>query len=435
MAHKTPNAVHETTTSGGTGDLVLAGAIEDGSGNKIALPFSSQMANGDTCEVTVYQKNPTPTGFLIEAFVGTYNAGPNSITPGALLFSSTGGKIDWAADSSVKNVVAGLPGERLNSLVALGAGTGGLERTGSDAFALFALTAYAKTLLDDANAATAVATLGLQNHQTPLARRIARLEYVSATQIQLAPAHGNEVHFEIDRVLRSKNGALTFDITTDLESPQVEAASTPYYLYVEWDSALTAHLSATAPAYSNKIGYHPTNADWLCVGAVWNGPGSDFVPFRQEGAWHLFERGVADHVYTLSTTLPLAWTSLALNLPDAAEHVRAIHAGYMEGAGVVFSSSRSGLAALPTADPHTSHTRFLWLYSDAEMVDVLSRSSFLSGGDEGIVASEHELPIEDPSSPAIQYGNIEEGTAPGTHTIDDSELRVTGFSFPFAPHY
>lgn len=63
MAHIAEWRVRETTTTEGTSDLVLAGAMRG------SLPFSSVMATGDTCDYVVHYDT------VFEAGLGTFGSG------------------------------------------------------------------------------------------------------------------------------------------------------------------------------------------------------------------------------------------------------------------------------------------------------------------------------------------------------------------------
>lgn len=122
---------------------------------------------------------------------------------------------------------------------------------------------------------------------------IGRVEWVSASQIRLARTLEGKLRLDVNGRIVQSAVDLAFDITTDLESPQVEAASTWYYAYVELNAgSLVPHLSATAPVRdpaSGKVGYHPTNTSWRYIGAVYNDASSNFVKFKhmRKGEIHL----------------------------------------------------------------------------------------------------------------------------------------------------
>lgn len=89
--------IRETSTTTGTGDLLLAGAVTD------HATFSSKYANGDTMFVGV------ALGTDWEEFLGTYNSGANSITRTRMLRSSNAdAAVSWTGGS--KDVFVCLPG-------------------------------------------------------------------------------------------------------------------------------------------------------------------------------------------------------------------------------------------------------------------------------------------------------------------------------------
>lgn len=175
MAFKLPENVQETTITTGTGTITLAGAVSG------YYPFSSQLSNGDT---TFYAILDTVD---IEVGIGTYdNSTGQQMTRDSVIYSTNGNAlVNWGAGT--RNVIIGLPGASLASLLTPGSANGLLAQTAERTYArrsidvdtddlqvanadgasgnptlalAFTVSAFIKTLLDDANAAAARATLG-----------------------------------------------------------------------------------------------------------------------------------------------------------------------------------------------------------------------------------------------------------------------------------
>lgn len=143
-----------------------------------------------------------------------------------------------------------------------------------------------------------------------------RFSYVSATQVQsegLSPLY-------MDGTPYGDGGSLftVWDITTDLASGEVEAASTWYYCYLRKQVSeragafpfsapvgnLVPIISAEAP---DSNGYKPTpeanflSGEYIYVGAVYNGSAGNFVPFTRDGDTTLFEVGFTDPSFTIAS--------------------------------------------------------------------------------------------------------------------------------------
>lgn len=111
----------ETSTTTGTGDYILAGAV---SGWRA---FSAQYANADTCWYSAYD------GSNFEQGKGTYNSGANSLTRTAVYRSTNAGAaVSWAAGT--RNIVVAPLGVTMESLLAPG-NTGYAKRTADNTWA------------------------------------------------------------------------------------------------------------------------------------------------------------------------------------------------------------------------------------------------------------------------------------------------------------
>ena len=81
MALVLADRVQETTTSTGTGSVILAGAVNG------YQSFTTGVGNGNTCYYTIYDN----TSFAWEVGIGTYTTSPNTLTRNTILSSSNSG--------------------------------------------------------------------------------------------------------------------------------------------------------------------------------------------------------------------------------------------------------------------------------------------------------------------------------------------------------
>jgi hypothetical protein len=285
------------------------------------------------------------------------------------------------------------------------------------------------TVLGESDAQAALEALETAvGNAVPAGLLNARLVYVNTLSVKLDVALGTLIEIEIDDTVLTDAGPITFDITADLESPQTESASTPYYLYVYNSAGTILHkISETAPEdnVALKVGYHPTNTGWRCVGCVINDASSNFIPFLTEGQAMRFKGYSSDLYWSLSTTSPLAWGTLDLSiLPEAVTAVQLAHAVLGEDGIVCFGASDASVA-LPTG------TGDKW-YSASGMDDVIFRNGTVEvpGGDAQQNDAYFKMPIADPASPAIRYGNVE--TLASAY-LNSSKLKLASFDYPYLP--
>ena len=123
-----PNLVQETTTVTGTGPATLLGAVTD------RLDFDSQLANGDTVPYTI------TNGTDIEVGIGTFSTSGPTLTRTTILYSTNGGAA-VPFTGGTKDVIGGLPGQMVSSILEQGAADGFLAQIAANAFARRTLTA------------------------------------------------------------------------------------------------------------------------------------------------------------------------------------------------------------------------------------------------------------------------------------------------------
>lgn len=135
-----------------------------------------------------------------------------------------------------------------------------------------------------------------------------RFGFVSATEVELRGISS----IYIDGTPYAPGGAfgVTWDITANLASGEVEAPSTWYYCYlrkVVSEVAGTFPFSAPVPTLvpvisseaPDDFGFKPTPepdfaiTDYFFVGSVYNGAAGDFIAFTKDGSTTLFDLGAA----------------------------------------------------------------------------------------------------------------------------------------------
>lgn len=130
----------ETSSTAGTGDLTLAGAVPGW------RSFSSQYSNGDTCHYSVYD------GQNFEHGIGTYNSGPNTLSRNTVLRSSNGGSL-ISFPAGVRQVVVSPLGAVLEGLMTPTA-LGYPRRTGASSWVFDAPGQIGNVTATNDNAAT-----------------------------------------------------------------------------------------------------------------------------------------------------------------------------------------------------------------------------------------------------------------------------------------
>lgn len=105
MAFKYNERVRESSTTTGTGDIVLGGAP-----NASYQAFSAVMSDGDTTDVVVFSNTE------YQAFRATYNSGANSLSRGTTYASSNSGA-DVSFSAGTKIVIMGLPGTLIDEII------------------------------------------------------------------------------------------------------------------------------------------------------------------------------------------------------------------------------------------------------------------------------------------------------------------------------
>lgn len=176
MPFRLPNAVHETTTTSGTGPLTLLGAVTD------RKTFGSQLSNGDTTMIVITD------GTDWECAVGTFTS-PSTISRDTVIYSTNGNAlVNWPA-SGTRDVFIAAAGEVFASLIDPTASAGLVVQTADRTYArrsidvntddlqianpagtagnptlalAFTVTAFIKNLLAAADLATAQSVLEIQ---------------------------------------------------------------------------------------------------------------------------------------------------------------------------------------------------------------------------------------------------------------------------------
>lgn len=194
-----------------------------------------------------------------------------------------------------------------------------------------------------------------------------RFGYVSATEVELRGISS----IYIDGTPYAPGGAfgVTWDITANLASGEVETPSTWYYCYLRkvvsetaGSFPFSAPVGSLVPIISSEapddFGFKPTPepdfaiTDYFFVGSVYNGPAGDFVAFTRDGNTYLFDLGFTDASFTILTlaTDPVRDTLDLIGVPATAREAIVGFQPFTEatGAGLfsaVFQIFREGASA------------------------------------------------------------------------------------------
>jgi hypothetical protein len=234
-----------------------------------------------------------------------------------------------------------------------------------------------------------------------------RLERGSDSTLILKPAYGTIIYTEVDGVIVSHSGNLTFDLATDYFEGS-ETASETVYLYVQNNAGvLTAQLSDQPPddIGDTKPGYSGHTNTYRCIGSWWNGSDGHLVEgqYDRDGWFRFNSVEGTDHLYNQTAELTLTgqsdYRSLTLNLPKTATNVQLAVLGY--GADdwyMALARSDAAAATLPTGSAGPP-----WKLSNSNLVDAVAvvQSENARVADASTVI----MPIADRTAPALKYGH------------------------------
>jgi hypothetical protein len=221
---------------------------------------------------------------------------------------------------------------------------------------------------------------------------------------QLLPAYGTIIYVEIDGVIVSHSGALSFDITADLFEG-AEVASIPIYLYVEnVDGVLTPQMSPVEPydIGEAKPGYNQAENTYRCIGSCWNGADGHFAAASHDrDGWVRFNiPDQTDHVYDGSSELTLAkqadYRSLTLKVPKTASNVLLhVMGDTQDRIYMALAKSNAAIPTLPTIDGP-------WFLADTGLESALA--ILVAYRDNQAAVPGLLMPIAARSAPAMKYG-------------------------------
>jgi hypothetical protein len=256
---------------------------------------------------------------------------------------------------------------------------------------------------------------------------IGSLIETGANKIRLSAGIGGNIVVNIDGIVLKQSAAIDFDISVDLDTG-VTVANTPYYMYLEnVSSVLTKHVSVTGPIIwapndgGNKIGYHPTNTTWKCVGSYvlksdkflheyyWPGDGwCHVINDREDVLHHDIDTAADTGLILVTTKVPEVATKISL----------AVY-----GKGVIGVTTVVGFSAKDNLD--IIQTPFNW-FNNVRTNDM----QFMLIADDNDVASEVHtngiLPVLNPGVQSFYYSNFNtDWTA--------LDVAITGWFDPFAP--
>jgi hypothetical protein len=256
------------------------------------------------------------------------------------------------------------------------------------------------------------------------------LQWDNAEEISLTPGIGQKTLLNIDGVVLSRTTNLTFHFDDSAEGGShldtgSMVASTAYYLYVEnVAGTMTQHISVDEPFLpksGNKVGYHQTEVDWLCIGGFWNGASGSGAGNAEiiEMIWNGYGKAdfvntnpSTDHFIDLDDILSTSWYTKTVNIPKTAISIALQAFGVSvttNGALQLFGSS--GATGTPTGF-NSVGVRYI--------IDVDS-------SDAGFGNAEMIIPIDDMSTPAFKHSN-------GNFQLWDTiNARVNGWVDVFAP--
>lgn len=187
------------------------------------------------------------------------------------------------------------------------------------------ITAYMKTLLDDADSTTALATLGAAGlHLWPGGLKRAKLTYSDVDTI-LVDSFFYHHEGTTEQIVYS-DAQITFDLGPAGSNSDSSAIGTSQwqYLYIDDSAVVTAGTnviaaaqllnSTTAPSYSqSKHGWY--NGSDRCIFAIYIDSGGNIEEFFHDGNLVLF----ADQITSRAKAdLDTTWTDITLNIPGFA---------------------------------------------------------------------------------------------------------------------
>ena len=186
------------------------------------------------------------------------------------------------------------------------------------------------------------------------------IKYATAATVTLVRGNRAKLRVEVDGVVLTSAADITIDVSnaSDREDAS-EASSTWYYLYVFNNSnAIGKKISSTAPVMdpaTGKVGYHPTNTGWRCIGAVFNDNTSSILPFdRDADGWIQLRKPYATSPFTVTHADPSGTTSYASQsiagaLPATARYARLSVYGRADALG--FNLAPEGVSGLVGSNP------------------------------------------------------------------------------------
>ena len=152
MSFKLINNVQETTdTTGQTDPYDLLGAAPG------FFTFVSQLGDGDTVFYSCFDTVDLEVG------IGTYVAATDKLTRTSFIFTTNGGSaVNWVGVGP-RNILCGLPGEIVQSLLDPAQPIGLVERTGANAYTNQLISSVGRSLINAATAAAARAAIAALN--------------------------------------------------------------------------------------------------------------------------------------------------------------------------------------------------------------------------------------------------------------------------------
>ena len=261
----------------------------------------------------------------------------------------------------------------------------------------------------------------------PHGHLVARLSWLSTTEVQLRPVGGNTIYYDSSGTRVNITGDFVFDITTDREAAQTLDPGIAYYLYLDNDTTPGTPLpvvSKTVPfdMGTAKPGYHPTLTDHRCVGSIWFNLISQISKFTAfPGGRIIFDsNNTTGDFFILNLTLTgqAALRSRVLNVPKTALSCR-LHAMFHSHA------SQDGYMVIAKSDATMTVSAQIVPFSMVAFIPddpvvILQQNTNRS------VVSDFDMIIADRTAPAFKYGH--DNSLPKMF-----EVKIVGYTDLWAP--
>jgi hypothetical protein len=178
-----------------------------------------------------------------------------------------------------------------------------------------------------------------------------RISAISNTQIKINGPLEVSVAEKLIKIKRN----ITIDITTDLESGVVEAASTWYYAYIKPTGEFV--ISDIAPRLDDwRLGFYHPKEYWRLICFFWNDASSNIDPFNYDinSGQYMYN----DYLINLTTITTTTYAKHYFNIPSLIQTIQVVaHADLDYSAGPVTLLGKEVDFFAPIADDKLSEIR------------------------------------------------------------------------------